>query len=148
MPILPVVTHPDPALQEKRAGRWTLKDIHKYWILKQETLLQDSDATVRADAAWRIGFEAYLYNRPPKPELHAARDALLLTLANDPDAAVRSNAAWGLGQLGPATPEVLTTLLSTLRDDPDAPMRSNPPCCSGPLPATPPHLTTPLHPSF
>ncbi len=148
MLILPVVTPPDPALQEKRAGRWTLKDIHKYWILKQVTLLQDSDATVRADAAWRIGFEAYLYNRPPKPELHAARDALLLTLANDPDAAVRSNAAWGLGQLGPATPEVLTTLLSTLRDDPDAAMRSNAAWGLGQLGATSPEVLIALRTAF
>jgi HEAT repeat protein len=120
------ITPPDPALQEKKAKKWTFRDFRRKWIQEQVALLQNSEATVRAGAAKQLGFEAYLHNDDPplKGELHAARDALLSTLANDPDAAVRANAAWGLGQPEPATPEVLTALLSTLREDPDATVRS------------------------
>jgi hypothetical protein len=146
----PVVTPPDPALQEKRAERRTLTDIYKQLIQKKVTLLQNSDATMRADAAKQIGFEAYIHDDDPrfKPELHAARDALLSTLANDPDAVVRASAVWGLGHLGATSPEVLTVLLSTLHHDPDAAVRSNAAWGLGQPGATSPEVLIALHTAF
>ena len=116
------------------------------WIPKEVTLLQDSDATVRARAAKVLGIEAYTeYNAFPKPEeFLAARDALLSSLHNDPDAAVRSYAAWGLGYLQSAIPEVLAALLSSLRNDPDAAVRSSAAWSLGTLGADSPEVLAAL----
>jgi hypothetical protein len=137
----PVVAKPDPASKEKRARGRTFRDIEKYWIQEQVTLLQDSDATVRARAAKQLDYYA-----DHQPE--TVRDALLVALSSDPDATVRSNAAGGLGRPGSATPEVLAALLSSLHDDPDAAVRTSAAWSLGSLGAASFEVLTALRTAF
>ncbi len=143
----PVVTPPEPALQEEGTKIRTLTEFHIHWTQGLVLRLQDSDATTRAEAAMELGYQAYL--DPHKPELcSSVRDALLARMANDPDAAVRANAAGSLYRPELTTPEVLTSLLSTLRDDPDATVRASAAWSLGQSGATSPEVFTALLSAF